>query len=240
MKIITTENYADLSKAAAGVIAALLKKKPDAAFGLATGSTPVGTYQILIEMVRAKELSFARAKTYNLDEYCHLPQDHPQSYYTFMHRQLFDHIDILAENIHIPLGDTVDLEKSCADYNNLLAGADIDLQLLGIGGNGHIGFNEPHTPFTKTTFVVELTEKTRADNRRFFNSIDEVPKLAITMGISNITAARRILLLASGAAKAAAIRELVKGEVTEAFPASVLKNHPDVTVIIDREAAALL
>ena len=157
-----------------------------------------------------------------------------------MHNNLFDHIDMKPENINIPRGIGAEPEELCREYNEKLKTALIDLQVLGIGNNGHIGFNEPGTPFDQETFVIELTEDTREANKRFFNSIDEVPRYAITMGIRNIMAAKKILLLASGVQKAPAIRQLIYGAVSEEFPASVLKLHPDVTVILDREAAALV
>ncbi|MGD9605073.1 MAG: glucosamine-6-phosphate deaminase [Bacilli bacterium] len=240
MHIIKVKNYEELSKEAAKIVANLVQKKPDATLGLATGSTPIGLYQNLIAMYNDNEISFKQVKTYNLDEYCDLPKKHPQSYFSFMHEQLFDHIDVLEKNTHLPSGEGDDLQVLADKYNQTLAKAQIDLQILGIGGNGHIGFNEPKTPFTQETFIVELTEKTRLDNQRFFNSLDEVPRRAITMGIKNILAAKSILLLISGKAKAEAVKKLVTCDPTIDFPASALKNHEKVTVIIDEDAASLL
>ncbi len=240
MHIIKVKNYEELSQEAAKIIGALLKKKPDATLGLATGSTPIGLYKQLIKMHQEEKLSFKQVKTYNLDEYCDLPKKHAQSYYTFMHVNLFDQVDILEKNVHIPSGEGEDLQAQCDKYNQMLAKAQIDVQVLGIGGNGHIGFNEPNTPFDQETFIVELTEKTRLDNQRFFNSLDEVPKRAITMGIKNIMDAKSILLLISGKAKAEAVKRLITCDPTTAFPASALKNHDKVTVIIDEDAASLL
>ena len=217
-----------------------MKKDPKATLGLATGSSPVGLYQNLIKMYENKEISFKDVKTYNLDEYCELPRSHPESYYSFMHRNLFSHVDIKEENVHIPCSEGSDLQKLCDDYNNQLHNASIDLQLLGIGANGHIGFNEPGTSFEQETFVVKLTDKTRKDNQRFFNSLDEVPTHAMTMGIKNIMQAKKILLVASGKNKQDAVKKLLSGEITESFPASILNKHKDVVVIIDEEAAGLL
>lgn len=240
MKVIKVKNYDELSLEASKIIAKLLVEKPDATLGLATGSSPIGLYQNLIKKYQAKEISFAKVKTYNLDEYCELPKSHPESYYSFMHRNLFDSVDIKEENIHIPSSEGSDLKKCCDDYNELLHAASIDLQLLGIGANGHIGFNEPGTSFDQETFIVKLTEKTRLDNQRFFNSLDEVPQYAITMGIKNIMQAKKILLVASGKNKADAVYKLLNGEVSTDFPASCLNNHNDVIVIVDEEAAEKL
>lgn len=240
MKIVEVKDYQELSKVAAKVIIDLIKEKPKTVLGLATGSSPVGLYQNLITAYNNKEISFKDVKTYNLDEYCDLAKNHSQSYYTFMHEKFFNSVDINDENINIPVGNGPDLDVLCDDYNELLKNANIDLQILGIGGNGHIGFNEPGTSFEQETFVVKLTQKTRQDNKRFFNSIDEVPKYAITMGIKNIMQAKTILLIASGASKAEAINKLVNGPLTTDFPASILKNHKNVIVIIDKEAASLL
>ncbi|MCK9470448.1 MAG: glucosamine-6-phosphate deaminase [Bacilli bacterium] len=240
MKVIKVKNYEELSQKASEIIAGLMKEKNGAVLGLATGSTPIGTYKNLIKMYQNKEISFKNIKSYNLDEYCELPREHSESYYTFMHKNLFDHVDMQEENINMPSSVGADLEVLAKEYNDKLNSTSIDLQLLGIGGNGHIGFNEPGTSFDQETFIVELAEKTRQDNARFFNSIDEVPRHAITMGIKNIMNAKQILLLASGASKQEAVKKLVEGEITENFPASILKKHRDVIVIIDEEAGKLL
>lgn len=239
MKVIKVKDYQELSLKASQVILDLVRAKPNAVLGLATGSSPIGLYQNLIKAYQNKEVSFKDVSTYNLDEYCGLPKSHPESYYSFMHRNLFDHIDIKEENVHLPSADD-DLEKACAKYNKLLSEVTVDLQLLGIGGNGHIGFNEPGTSFESVTQIIKLTDKTREDNKRFFNSIDEVPQYAITMGIKNIMEAKAILLVANGKGKAEAVKKLVHGEVTENVPASVLQRHPNVTIIVDEEAASLL
>lgn len=239
MQVIKVKNYEELSKVAAGIIADLIKAKPDCTLGLATGSSPIGLYQNLIKMYEKGEISFKDVKTYNLDEYCQLPKSHPESYYSFMHRNLFYHVDIKEENVHIPNSEGSDLQKLCDEYNDLLHKATIDLQLLGIGANGHIGFNEPGTPFDQETFVVKLTEKTRQDNKRFFNSIDEVPTYAMTMGIKNIMQAKKVLLIASGANKVDAIKMLLSGEVTEKCPASILNRHKDAIIIVDEAALGL-
>ncbi|MCK9536986.1 MAG: glucosamine-6-phosphate deaminase [Bacilli bacterium] len=240
MKIIIAQDYQELSERASQIVIGLLANKPDATLGLATGSTPVGLYQKLIEKYKKQVISFEKVKTFNLDEYCELAQEHPQSYYSYMHHQLFNHIDITEENINIPRGIGDELTLLCREYNEKLKAATIDLQVLGIGNNGHIGFNEPGTSFDQETFIVELTPETREANKRFFNSIDEVPRYAITMGIKNIIAANKILLLASGVAKAPAIKELIYGKINEKTPASILKKHPDVTVVLDREAASMI
>lgn len=240
MKIIRVKDFTELSLEGTKIVGELIKNNPQATLGLATGFSPVGLYQNLVKMVQNKEISFKEIKTYNLDEYCELPKSHPESYYSFMHRNLFSHVDIKEENVHIPSSEGQDMQKNCDDYNELLHRATIDLQLLGIGGNGHIGFNEPGTPFDKETFVVKLTERTRQDNKMFFKEEEEVPHYAITMGIKNIMQAKKILMLISGKGKAEAVKRLLSGEITPDFPASILHKHPDVTVVIDEPAAALI
>lgn len=240
MKLIVVKDYEEMSREASLIIKDLLVKKPDATLGLATGSSPIGLYQNLIKYYENGEISFKNVKTYNLDEYCELPRSHPESYYSFMHRNLFSHVDILEENVHIPCSEGSDLQALCKEYNDLLHKASIDLQLLGIGANGHIGFNEPNTPFDQETWVVELTEKTRKDNQRFFNSLDEVPTHAMTMGIKNIMEAKCLLLVASGKNKAEAIRRLASGEVNPECPATILNRHPNAIVIVDEDAASLI
>ena len=240
MKIIKVKDYEELSLVASNVILNLVRDNPKAILGLATGSSPIGLYQNLIRAYQEGEVSFKDVKTFNLDEYCNLPKEHDQSYFSFMNQNLFQHIDILEANVNIPNTEGDDLQKLCDEYNDLLNKHIIDLQLLGIGGNGHIGFNEPGTSFEGETSVVELADKTRQDNKRFFSSLDEVPRFAITMGIKNIMSAKEILLIASGKGKAEAVNKLVNGEVTEDFPASILQRHQNVTVIVDEEAASLL
>ncbi|MCM1513645.1 MAG: glucosamine-6-phosphate deaminase [Anaeroplasma bactoclasticum] len=236
MKVIVVKDYQAMSDLGAEIIANTIKANPSCTLGLATGSSPIGTYQNLVKAYENKEISFKDVKTYNLDEYCGISRSHTQSYYYFMHDNLFNHVDAREENVHIPSVSNDNLDADCKRYNDMLHEANIDLQLLGIGGNGHIGFNEPGTPFNQETFIVELTEKTRQDNKRFFQSIEEVPTHAITMGIQNIMQAKKILMLISGISKADTVVKLLSGEVTPDFPASILHNHPDVTVIIDQEA----
>lgn len=236
MKIIVVKDYQAMSDLGAEIIANTIKTNPNCTLGLATGSSPIGTYKNLVKAYQDNEISFKDVKTYNLDEYCGISRSHPQSYYYFMHENLFNHVDINEENVHIPMISNTSLEQDCKAYNDMLNSASIDLQLLGIGGNGHIGFNEPGTPFNQETFIVKLTDKTREDNKRFFNSLDEVPTHAITMGISNIMKAKKILMLISGTNKADTVVKLLSGDVTPEFPASILNEHPDVTVIIDQDA----
>lgn len=240
MKIIRVKDYDELSLEGTKIVGEFIKNNPQATLGLATGSSPIGLYQNLIKMFQNKEISFKEIKTYNLDEYCGLPKSHPESYYSFMYRNLFSHVDIKDENVHIPSSEGEDMQKNCDDYNRLLHQTTIDLQLLGIGGNGHIGFNEPGTPFDRETFLVKLAERTRQDNKMFFKEDEEVPRYAITMGIKNIMEAKKIVMLISGKSKAEAVKRLLSGEITTDFPASILHKHPDVTVIIDEPAAALI
>lgn len=239
MQLIVTDAQ-QAAVRAAGLYVDLLRRKPDAVLGLATGSTPLGLYARLAALYRAGELSFRRATSFNLDEYVGLPATHDQSYRYFMEHNLFSHVDLPAERTHVPSGLDVS-DAALAGYDAAIeAAGGIDLQLLGLGGNGHIGFNEPGTPFGLGTHVVELTARTRQDNARFFASLDEVPTHAATMGVKTVMHARAILLLAFGRAKAEAVRAALTGPVTEEVPASVLQLHPDVTVICDEEAAKLL
>lgn len=239
MQLIVTDAQ-QAAVRAAGLYVDLLRRKPDAVLGLATGSTPLGLYARLAALYRAGELSFRRATSFNLDEYVGLPATHSQSYRYFMEHNLFSHVDLPAERTHVPSGLDVS-DAALAGYDAAIeAAGGIDLQLLGLGGNGHIGFNEPGTPFGLGTHVVELTARTRQDNARFFASLDEVPTHAATMGVKTVMHARAILLLAFGSAKAEAVRAALIGPVTEEVPASVLQLHPDVTVICDEEAAKLL
>lgn len=236
MKIIIVKDYNEMSEKAAEIIANKIKAKPNAVLGLATGSSPIGTYKRLVEKCQKGEISFKNITTYNLDEYCGIDRTHPQSYYYFMHDNLFNHVDISEENVHLPVANGKDLDACANAYSDALHKVHVDLQLLGIGGNGHIGFNEPGTSFDQETFVVKLTDKTRQDNKRFFNSIDEVPTHAMTMGIKNIMASEEILMLISGVNKADTVVRLLSGEITEDFPASILHKHPNTTVIIDQDA----
>ncbi len=238
LKVEVFPDYAALSQRAAEIVIGLLKEKPDAVLGLPTGSTPVGFYDALV----ASGVSLARARTFNLDEYLGLPRTHPESYYSFMKRMLYDRTDLRPENCHIPDGTAADPEAECRRYEEAIrAAGGLDILILGVGHNGHIGFNEPGAPWDGRTRIVELAERTRQANARFFNNnIDEVPRRAITMGIGTILEARRLLLLANGAGKAPIVQRLVEGEPTPEVPASVLHYHPDATVLLDTEAASLL
>ncbi|MCW4644986.1 glucosamine-6-phosphate deaminase [Bacillus safensis] len=240
MNIIEFESKDQLGKEAAVVIARTIAAKPNAVLGLATGGTPIETYKELIQLHQARQLSFKQTKTINLDEYAGLDPEHENSYMTYMKRHLFDHIDIPDDQYFLPNGNAAHLEKECLRYDQLIEDVGgIDLQLLGIGQNGHIGFNEPGTPFNSKTHVVQLDENTRQANARYFSSIDEVPTHAITMGIASILSSKKILLLASGKSKAKVIQYLEQAEIHPDFPASALKLHEDVTVLIDREAGSL-
>ena len=240
MKVYIADNYEELSEMSASILIEEMKKKKDIIMGFATGSTPIGTYKNLIKACEAKEISFEDVTSFNLDEYIGLSQDHEQSYYYFMHDELFNHIDIKEEHVNMPNGDLTNIEENIKDYQAKLDSHEIDIQILGIGGNGHIAFNEPGTSFESTTHIVELDEKTKEDNKRFFNSIEEVPSKAITMGIKDIMAAKKLLVLANGQNKAQAVKELLEGEKTESFPASILLDHEDVILIVDQDAASLI
>lgn len=240
MNIIEFESKDQLGKEAAAIIARTIAAKPDAVLGLATGGTPIETYKELIQLHQANQLSFKQTKTINLDEYAGLNPEHENSYMTYMKRHLFDHIDLPQDQYFLPNGKAAHLEKECLRYDQLIEDVGgIDLQLLGIGQNGHIGFNEPGTPFNSKTHVVQLDENTRQANARYFSSIEEVPTHAITMGIASILSSKKILLLASGKSKAKVIQYLERAEIHPDFPASALKLHEDVTVMIDREAGSL-
>lgn len=239
MKIIITKNYEDMSDKAFDVMKEVVVNKPDAVLGLATGTTPIGLYKRMIDDCK-KGTSYKNIKTVNLDEYKGLDYSSDQSYVYFMRDNLFDHIDIDLKNTNIENGKAEDADKECARYNALLENMQQDIQLLGLGSNGHIAFNEPGTKFGSLTHVVDLTESTIKDNSRLFKDISEVPRQAFTQGLRNIMNAKKILILASGANKAKAVYGMVKGEVTEALPASVLQLHPDCTLIVDEAAAALL
>ena len=242
IQLIKVKDYQELSDVAGKIMLDVVKANPKCTLGLATGSSPIGLYKYLIKAYENGEVSFKDVKTFNLDEYCELPVTHPESYYSFMHTNLFNHIDIKEENVNIPSSVGDDLKKNCDDYSRKLNAATVDMQLLGIGANGHIGFNEPGTPFDSETLIVTLKDKTRQDNARFFdNDINQVPKHAITMGIKNIMNAKSVLLVASGKNKADAINKLINGPVTEEFPASALQNHKGkVIVVADEEACSLL
>ena len=240
MKIIIAENYSEMSEIAARIISQLILQKPDATLGLATGTTPIGTYKLLIENYKKGILSFKNVKSVNLDEYVGLDFDNDQSYHYFMNDNLFNHVDIDKANVNVPNGLGKDLNANCKAYDKILEDFPRDLQLLGLGGNGHVGFNEPGTPFKSYTHIVDLTERTIKDNSRLFADPNDVPKQAITMGIMEICRAKKVLLLASGKSKADAVYAMVKGDVSENCPASVLQLHNDATIVIDKDAASKL
>ena len=241
MKIYQEKDYDALSRRAANLISAEVIRKPDCVLGLATGSTPVGTYRQLSAWNQKGDFSFKDVRTVNLDEYLGLPPTHDQSYRYFMQENLFDKIDIPFEHTHVPDGMAVDPEQECRRYDELVRSLGYaDLQLLGLGRNGHIGFNEPGDCFRKETHVVELTQNTIEANARFFENEAAVPKKAITMGIGCIMAARRVLLVASGANKAEAVYRTVCGPITPQCPASILQLHNDVVIVGDEEALSMV
>lgn len=233
MKLIVCKKEKIESLAAAEIIK-LVNENPLATLGLATGSSPLGLYQLLINDHKENKTDYSKVKTFNLDEYLGLPDDHYESYKNFMRRNLFDHININLDNTFFPHPEDPE------GYSELLHHSKIDLQILGIGSNGHIGFNEPGTPFESKTHIVALAEQTRLDNARFFDSIDDVPTHAVSMGLDDIIQAKKIILLAFGKSKANAIKELVQGEPSTDCPATILQRHPNVTLYVDEDAASLL
>ena len=237
MKIVITEDYEELSRSGAQSILDVVRQTPQAVLGLATGTTPLGLYARLIADRKENGTDYSQIRTVNLDEYQGLPASHPQSYAYFMRKNLFDGLGMDPEHTNIENGMAEDEEAECARYDRLLEELPRDIQLLGLGSNGHIAFNEPGTAFSSGTHVVTLAESTVRDNARLFSDISEVPRKAFTMGIKQIMQAKKILILASGAKKADAVYKMVKGAVTEQVPASVLQLHPDCTLIADREAA---
>ena len=241
MDIKIFDNTAEIGKAAAQIIIDKIKENDSAILGLATGSSPIPTYKCLIEAYEAGEISFKNVKSFNLDEYCAIPVTDPNSYYTFMHENLFNSIDIKEENVRVPEGNPENVDEFCASYDaDIKAAGGIDIQVLGIGRNGHIGFNEPADEFTKGTYKVKLTESTIDANKRFFEKVEDVPTEAITMGVESILDAKEIILIANGADKAQAIHDMIKGEVSPACPASILQKHGNIHVFIDKDAASLL
>ncbi|MEH7238756.1 glucosamine-6-phosphate deaminase [Bacillus sp. JJ1562] len=241
MKVVAVKDFKEMSQLAAAMISHQVKEKPNSVLGLATGGTVVGTYEELIKDHGQNKTSYENIQTVNLDEYLGIDKDHPNSYHHFMMENLFSNININQENIHIPNGLANNYEEEGQKYEKVISDlGGVDLQLLGIGVNGHIGFNEPGTPFNSVTHVVELEESTRQANLRFFNSIEEVPTHAVTMGISTIMNSRKILLLVSGKTKAEILEKVINEDITETIPATVLKNHPDVTIIADEEALSLV
>ncbi len=241
MRIYKAKDYADMSRKAANIVSAQVIMKPNCVLGLATGSTPIGLYKQLVEWYNKGDLDFSEVMTINLDEYKGLSRDNDQSYYYFMHQNLFDHVNIPAENTHLPNGMEPDSEKECQEYTNLIQSlGGVDLQLLGIGHNGHIGFNEPGEAFDKQVHCVNLTQSTIEANKRFFASADDVPKQAYTMGIKTIMQAKKILIVASGEDKAEIVRDAFFGPITPKVPASVLQMHNDVTLVADEAALSKL
>ena len=237
MKIIRAKDYNDLSRKAANIISAQVILKPNCVLGLATGGSPVGTYAQLVDWYNKGDLDFSEVTTVNLDEYRGLPRTHDQSYWYFMQKNLFEHVNVRPDAVHVPDGSNPDAEAACKAYDQIIHDlGGIDLQLLGIGRNAHIGFNEPDDHFSKYTHQVDLTESTIAANTRFFEREEDVPRQAISMGMQAITQARKILLIASGADKADAIYASCFGPVTPEVPASILQLHQDVIVIADGEA----
>ena len=241
MRLIKAKDYQEASRQVANIISAQVILRPDSVLGLATGSSPIGAYRQLIEWYNKGDVDFSRVRSVNLDEYVGLAPSHEQSYAYFMHHNFFDFINIKPENVHLPDGLDPDAEGQGEKYDALIRSlGGVDLQLLGIGRDGHIGFNEPCGEFVKGTHCVELTQDTREANARFFGSIDLVPKTAYTMGILDIMQARRVLMIASGSSKAAILKDAFWGPVTPQIPASILQLHPDFTLVADEEALAIV
>ena len=237
MKIIEAKDYKDMSRKAANILSAQVIMKPDCVLGLATCSTPIGTYEKLVEWYEKGDLDFSKVTSVNLDEYKGLDRANDQSYYYFMHEHLFNHVNIKEENTNVPNGMEPDADKECARYEELIRSlGGVDLQLLGLGHNGHIGFNEPAEAFDKTTHCVDLTESTIEANKRFFASAEDVPRQAYTMGIGTIMQAKKILIIVSGEDKADIVRDAFFGPVTPQVPASILQMHSDVTLVADEAA----
>jgi glucosamine-6-phosphate deaminase len=242
MLVLLNSNYEELSREAARIVAGAVRSKPKATLGLATGSTTVGMYKELVRLHQVEGLDFSRVVTFNLDEYLGLAPEHPQSFHCFMKENFFSHVNVAARNIHIPDGTIGrDYEEYCAAFERAIGDAGgIDLQILGIGRNGHIGFNEPTSSFGSRTRLKVLTNETIEDNRKFFGPGEEMPECAVTMGIGTILEAKKILLLATGEAKAETVAEAIEGPITASVTASCLQLHPDVTFVIDEAAGARL
>lgn len=240
MNVIIAKDYNELSEKAARIIKETVRQKPNVVLGLATGTTPLGLYKNLIADHRENGTSYKQIRAVNLDEYKGLPKYHPQSYAYFMRKNLFDHIDIDLNNTYIENGMATDEQAECKRYDEILEKYPRDIQLLGLGSNGHIAFNEPNTPFDSTTHVVTLAESTVKDNARLFEDISEVPRKAYTMGLKSIMQAKKIIVLANGLNKAEIVSKLMYGSPSEELPASILYNHKDCTVILDEEAASKL
>lgn len=241
MRIIKTKNYEEMSKRAADLIASVILLKPNCVLGLATGSSPIGTYQNLVKKYQAGELDFSEVRSVNLDEYKGLPKENEQSYYYFMHDNLFSKVNIKMENTHLPDGMEPNSEKACKEYDEVIASMNgVDMQLLGLGHDGHIGFNEPNKEFDKTTHCVNLTEMTIEANKRFFKSINDVPKQAYTMGVGTIMAAKMVIMVVSGKDKAKILKDAFFGPVTPEVPASILQFHPNFILVADEDALSLV
>lgn len=241
MNILIFRTNSELNTSAAGIITSLLQTNPAAVLGLATGSTPVGIYKELVSSYRKGLVSFRQATTFNLDEYVGLADDHPESYHAYMRDHLFQHIDLPEKNAHIPNGNAPDLAQECQRYNQLIRQAkQIDLQILGLGHNGHIGFNEPDHALNSETHVVDLEDATREANARFFPSIAEVPKQALTMGVGTILKAKTILFVVQGTDKAKIVHRALTGPISTECPASLLQTHPNLVVMLDKDAGKLL
>lgn len=241
MKVLIVKNYEEMSKKAAEFMAEIVNEKPEAILGLATGGTPVGMYKELIEMNKAGKVDFSKVTTVNLDEYVGLAGDHEQSYRYFMNTNLFNHINVNKDKTFVPNGLAENIEEECKKYDERIKElGGIDLQLLGLGGNGHIAFNEPDNHLVVGSHLTGLTQDTIDANSRFFESADEVPKTAVTMGLGGIMQAKKILLIASGEGKADAVEAMMNGKITTDCPASMLQMHRDVTIIVDEAAAAKL
>ncbi len=241
MRVVNLPDPETVASFAAAEIRRQIESNPHSVLGLATGGTPLGIYRRLIELHRHQELSFRHATTFNLDEYVGLSSDHPQSYRMFMQEHLFQHIDIRPEKAHLPSGEAINLQDECREYEERIRQAGgIDLQLLGIGTDGHIAFNEPGSSLASRTRLKTLTESTRRDNARFFESLDQVPSCAITMGIGTILDATRIVLIATGSSKAEVVQLTVEGPITSLVPATALQLHANVTIVVDDAAASLL
>lgn len=240
MRVIICNNYEEISKKAADIVASQVILKPDCVLGLATGSTPIGLYDNLVEKNKAGEIDFSNVTTFNLDEYYPLAPDNDQSYRYFMNTHLFDRINIDKARTHVPNGLAENPEEEGKAYDEMIAAhGGIDLQVLGIGQNGHIAFNEPDENLVAGTHLTGLTENTIEANSRFFESIDDVPRKALTMGMGSIMKARKIILLANGKSKSAVIKEMLNDNITTSVPATLLKCHPDVVIICDKEAAGI-
>lgn len=241
MRIIKTNDYQELSRKAANIISAQVIIKPNCVLGLATGSSPIGTYKQLIDWYNKGDIDFSQVKTINLDEYKGLAPDNEQSYYYFMYENFFKHINIDLRNVHIPNGLEKDSKLECERYNQVISSlGGVDLQLLGLGNNGHIGFNEPDEIFKSNTHCVALSHSTINANSRFFQNYDDIPMYAYTMGIKSIMQANKIVVIVSGKGKAQILKDVIEGPITPSVPASILQIHKDVTIIADEDALSLL